>query len=88
MRLSRTILWREFIGLEVEVIKSTHLGYVGIKGKIIDETKNTFVILQGKKRKRIPKAVCVFLLLLPNGRKVEVNGKLIAYRPEERIKKI
>jgi len=84
----QNIFRHEFVGLHVEVVASSHEGYKGLKGRVVDETKNTikFEDVQGNE-KIIPKKVAVFEFTLPNGVKVEVNGKVIAMRPENRIKK-
>ncbi len=37
--------------------------------------------------KVIPKKVVIFHFILPDGIKVEIDGKIIAIRPEDRIKK-
>jgi ribonuclease P protein subunit POP4 len=88
MKVTPTILRHEFIGLEAKVVKSSHSGYVGLVGKIIDETRNTLVLL-GKDRKRriIPKEVAVFHFKLRDGTIVEVDGKVIVGRPEDRLKR-
>jgi ribonuclease P protein subunit POP4 len=78
----------EFIGLEVRVAKSLSLPYEGVVGKVVDETKNTLVILgkDGAER-RIPKKGCVFEFVLPSGEKAELDGESIAFRPYDRPKK-
>lgn len=76
----------EFIGLDVEVIKSTRRELVGTKGRIVDETLNSFVIELGTKEKRIPKAQCVFRFHTDKG-PVDIDGKQLVCRPEDRIKK-
>ncbi|MDD3083906.1 MAG: ribonuclease P protein subunit [Candidatus ainarchaeum sp.] len=78
---NKNILVHEMIGMNVKVIESSDKQRIGVKGKIIDETKNTF-ILEGKKI--IPKKECVFEFDI--GEKVIVNGKDILKRPEERLK--
>ncbi len=75
------IMHHEMIGLKVKVKKSTDPKRKGVKGKIIDETKNTFV-LEGKRI--IPKKECEFEFDI--GEKVIIKGKEIMKRPEERIK--
>ena len=45
----------EPIGSLVEIVSSKNETLIGIKGKIIDETKNTLIIKQGKKIKKIMK---------------------------------
>lgn len=43
------------IGLEVHVIGSSNKSQIGLRGKIIDETKNTVVIEKSSSRKRLLK---------------------------------
>ena len=57
MKVTPDIIREEFIGLVAEVVASRHPGYVGIKGRVIDETRNMFVIEHGGRRKMVPKAV-------------------------------
>lgn len=84
----QNIFRHELIGLTVEVAESSHSGYKGIKGKVVDETKNTIKIEDDRgNEKIIPKKVVTFHFKLPDGNKVEINGKIIAIRPENRIKK-
>jgi ribonuclease P protein subunit POP4 len=84
----RNIVRHELINLEVEVVKSTDPTQKGLKGRVIDETYNTLKIeTKDGKEKIIPKANSVFIFTLPNKTKVEVEGKLLVSRPEDRIKK-
>ena len=71
----------ELIGLKVEVINSTDESQVGISGEVTDETRSMLEI-DGKK---VEKNSCTFLFELPDGTQVELDGKLIDERPEERI---
>jgi RNase P/RNase MRP subunit p29 len=69
----------ELIGLPIEAPLKK------IKGKIIDETKNTFEILTSKKqRKKILKNQEIIFKM--KDKKVIVNGKILKIKPEERIK--
>lgn len=72
----------ELIGLEAEVIESTDPSQEGIKGEILDETRNTLRI-DGK---QVEKENCVFLIEIPSGKKVELEGSIITKRPAERAK--
>ncbi|MCS4541585.1 MAG: ribonuclease P protein component 1 [Euryarchaeota archaeon] len=83
----KNLIRHELIGLLAEVVKSTHPNYIGIKGKVIDETKNTLIIDQNGKEKTIPKAEVTLHFTLPEDTIVEVYGKLLVGRPEDRIKK-
>jgi ribonuclease P protein subunit POP4 len=77
----------ELIGLNVEIIDSKNKSLIGIKGKIVDETKNMiFIETQDKEIKKIIKNQVKFLLQYQN-KKYEINGEILTSRPEERIKK-
>jgi len=78
---------REFIGLEVEVLDSTCPSFVGLRGKVVDETRNTLKVDVGGSEKIVPKDCCEFLFV--EGRATHrVSGKDIRFRPEDRIKKV
>lgn len=84
----KNIVRHELIGLAVEIEKSTDPTQKGLKGKVIDETYNTLKIETIKGReKTIPKKNSLFIFTLPNKTKVQVEGKLLIARPEDRIKK-
>lgn len=70
----------ELIGLHVEVVESTDEGLEGLEGEVMDETKSMLRIDE----KRVEKKNCTFLFDISSGEKVEVDGELIAKRPEER----
>jgi len=79
------ILGHEMIGLKLNVIKSTDPKRIGVKGIVVDETQNTFIIIQNGKEQTLPKKECVFEFDL-NGEKVIVEGKKILRRSEDRTK--
>jgi len=83
---SRNLIRHELIDLKVEVAKSSNRFHVGIKGLVVDETKNLLIIETEKGIKKIQKKGTSFIFTIPNGKKVKVNGTIIAKRPEERIK--
>lgn len=87
MKVTPEIIRHEFIGTQGKIVKSTHLDYVGISGKIVDETRNTFTVLDGSKRKVIAKNSAIFHFSFPDSTIVEVDGKLLVGRPEDRLKK-
>ncbi|MFN3527826.1 MAG: ribonuclease P protein component 1 [Candidatus Altarchaeaceae archaeon] len=87
MRTIYNILRHEIIGLYVKVVKASCLGYLK-SGKIIDETKNMIVIETDEKEiKKLPKRDIVLQMTLDDSSIVEISGKLLIGRPEERIKK-
>ena len=77
----------ELIGLEVEIKESTNKNQVGLKGSVIDETFKTLKIETDKGEKIIPKDITIFIFKLPNGTRVQVEGKILLGRSEDRIKK-
>jgi len=87
MKITPAILQHEFIGLNAKVVRSTHPNYVGIAGKVIDETRNTLLILHKNERKAVVKEVAVFHFTMPDGTVLEIDGKAIIGRPENRVKK-
>ena len=76
------VLKHELIGLEAEIIAAKNKSLVGIKGKIIDETKNTITI----GTKKILKEQVTIKMKIKNNIAI-VNGEKLVARPEERIKK-
>jgi RNase P/RNase MRP subunit p29 len=53
-------------------------------GKIVGETKNTFRIIIGNEEKTIAKSSHKFIFT-EKGRTIEIDGKTIMRRPEDRI---
>lgn len=82
----RDFMRREFIGLEVQVMSSSHT-YDHVKGRVVDETKNTLTIAGNDNEWIVPKAPNEFLFTY-EGNKIMINGSEIQHRPEDRIKKI
>ncbi len=87
MKITPAILKHELIGLNAKVIQSSQPAYLDIEGRVIDETRNTLVIQHDKKRKIVAKNVAVLNFTLSDGTVVEINGKAIVGRPENRVKK-
>lgn len=84
----QNLFQHELIGLNVEIIESSHNGLVGIKGKVVDETRNTILVeTSDRKESVIPKNRAIFHFQTPEGQKVEIDGKILVSRPEDRIKK-
>ena len=57
----------DWIGREVEVVESRNKDYIGIKGKVIDETLNMLVIKTQKGIKKV----------LKKGTKFKIEGKVV-----------
>lgn len=73
------ILRGEFIGKQVIIPR------MKVEGKIIDETKNSFLVKTKNARKRILKANSLFHVRI-NSNFVVVDGNAISMKPEDRIK--
>jgi len=85
--MSSIVYTFEYIGSDLEVIESTNQNYEDIQGKLIDETKNMFVIADEEGKKMLPKRGNRFKLTI-NGRRNVLDGNKLTHRPENRIKKL
>lgn len=64
----------------MEVIYSKNTNLIGVKGKIIDETKNMIIL---ENNKMIQKNVAMV-----NVDGIQLDGKLLVGRSEDRLKKV
>lgn len=76
---------REYIGLDVEILEAPDPSMRGLRGTVIDETRNTFMVRGGGKDRRIPKQGARFGFAADGG--FVITGDEIPFRPEDRIKK-
>jgi len=75
----------ELIGCNIEICKATNNALLGIKGKIVDETKNTLTIRNKKNEiKKIIKNQITFIITKQDMR-IKIDGKKINKKPEKRI---
>ncbi len=76
------------IGKIIEVTFSSNPYLIGLKGRVVKETKNTIIIeTTGSKRKIIPKAACRFKIYNTEGdRSYEINGKSLVGTLDRRLK--
>jgi ribonuclease P protein subunit POP4 len=81
----KNLIRHELIGLDVEIEKSSNKFHVGLKGLVVDETKNLITIKTSKGLKKIQKMKTDFVFNLGDKR-VRVDGSKIIARPEDRIK--
>jgi RNase P/RNase MRP subunit p29 len=77
----------ELIGLHVKIKDCKDPSLIKKSGLIIFETKNTLHIEIKNKKKIIAKKTTKFEFEY-GGNKITLDGSKIAYRPEDRIKKI
>lgn len=80
----------ELIGLPVQIVESTDPGLAGLKGVVVDETLNTFLLERQPDGKslHVPKANNVFAFDDGEGDPVRIPGDRIRFRPEDRIKRV
>lgn len=87
MQKPSNITKHELIGLEAEVVESRNKSEAGIKGTVIDETRNMLTIKTEAGEKRVAKENTKIMLKLPDSRTVIVDGNLLVGKPESRIQK-
>ncbi|MFH0798093.1 MAG: ribonuclease P protein subunit [Candidatus Woesearchaeota archaeon] len=86
MAKPQDIVKHELIGLNIEVTASPNKSLVGKCGKIVDETRSTMTIEEKGKFKKVLKSQITFKTKF-KGKIVEVFGRDLVSRPEERIKR-
>lgn len=82
----QNILRHELIGLSTRVLRATDPNVVGVRGIVVDETRNTITISNRRRKVMIPKGVSTFRFDLPNGVRVDVDGSRLVAKPENRLK--
>ena len=82
----KTIVKDEFIGRQITIRECSDPSWINKSGRIIDETKNTFLLEIDNKQRRIAKNIVKFEFEY-DGEKIVLNGSRLMYRPEDRIKK-
>ncbi len=75
-------IFTDIIGEEVRIIKSNDPNLLGLRGKVVNETKNMLVIRNAKEIK-VPKEI---VHLIIRGKVYDMSK--IRFRPEDKIKKM
>ena len=70
-----------WIGTTLNVVESTDPTLVGRSGIVLDETKNTLVLIEGDAQVTLGKAAITFTL---DDSDVIIQGALVGQRPEDR----
>ena len=84
---NKTIVLHELIGLDCRVMRSDDPSQKGIKGKVIDETKNTLILETPQGIKRVVKKISLFSFRGNGKESFLVEGEEINFRSYERIEK-
>jgi len=87
---AENFLQHELIGLRAEVEESSNRDLQGLRGAVVDETRN-MLVLEDEREKKVAKAGNVFVFDLGGEERVRVrvrvSGDLLVSRPEDRIKR-
>ena len=75
--------FEEFLGKCVTIERHSDCNIIGMSGVVVDETRETVVIETNGLKKIVIKRPAKFMF--ENG---EIVGSKIAYRPQDRIKKV
>jgi ribonuclease P protein subunit POP4 len=87
MKITTDVVRCEFIGTNAKIHSSSHPESLGICGRVVDETRNTLSILQKAKHKIVAKESNVFRFRFQDDTVVEIDGRILVGRPEDRLKK-
>ena len=77
-----TISEYDLIGQEITITQSKNKEIVGLKGKVIMETKNMIIVNTDNGKKNIPKDICQFS---NNQGILETDSTKLSKRPHERM---
>jgi len=80
----KEIFPHELIGETIEVVDSKNKSNLGIKGKIIDETKETIKVAQDSGKEVVLMKQIITFKLVKSGK--IISGEVTAKRPEDRLK--
>lgn len=78
----------EFIGRRIVVQSATDPTLVGLSGEVLDETMRTLTVRTDADRKVVLAKDTITLTIDLDGRNVELDGRALLFRPEDRIKKV
>lgn len=84
-RTTSNLSRHELIGLETEVTNSDCKSFVGLKGVIIDETKNTLEIRTDDGDRTVPKKGKTFAFNIED-KNTTIQGNVLIARPQDRTK--
>lgn len=87
MKITPDILRYEFIGAKGLVAASLNKNLVGVSGLVVGETRNTFALRNLGITRSVVKEAATFDFTFNDGTVVEIDGKLLVGRSEDRLKK-
>ncbi len=79
----------ELIGRQCKIAAANDAGIVGLAGEVVDETLHTLTLRQeGGRRIQLAKSGATFSFLGSQGDWIDIEGRAIEFRPEDRPKKV
>lgn len=78
----------ELIGRRITVESATDPTLVGLSGEVLDETMKTLTVRTDAGNRVVVAKNAVTLTFRLEGHRVEVDGRALLFRPEDRIKKV
>jgi ribonuclease P protein subunit POP4 len=87
MKITPDIIRHEFIGTHGLVARSPNMNLMGISGLVVGETRNTLTLQGQGKARNVIKESATFDFTFGDGTVVEIDGKLLVGRSEDRLKK-
>ncbi|MGI0011654.1 MAG: ribonuclease P protein component 1 [Nitrosopumilaceae archaeon] len=84
MITTENIALHELIGLDTEITQSSNIQSIGLRGKVVDETKSMFVLRTENGIKKFPKENTIWRFSFGNN-EITLNGNMLTKRPYERI---
>lgn len=87
MKVTPDILRYEFIGAKGLVAASPNSNLIGVGGLVVGETRNTFLFQQEGLTRSVIKEAATFHFTFNDETVVEIDGKLLVGRSEDRLKK-
>lgn len=87
MITEQNLLAHEWIGLKVTIKESSDPTLIGVNGFVSNETRNTLIVEDERRKLRVSKLHSVFVVTLPKGEETTVTGPRMVFRPEDRVKR-
>ncbi len=92
----QNIIHHELIGLDIKVVDSSNKTLNGIRGRVVDETRNMLKVETDEQEKMIPKSGSSFIFTIMSSHQtnegkrylqsdLKVDGRLLLSQPENRI---
>ncbi len=87
MKVTPDIIRYEFIGAKGIVAASPNMNLMGVGGLVVGETRNTFTFQNEGRTRSVIKEAAIFDFTFDDGTVVDIDGKLLVGRSEDRLKK-